>query len=160
MVIFQGKSLLKVIAILGLAIAILSLSCAKTPEQPPTPPTTPAPTSAQPTTPPSTSTGATKPAGDSSAGEKVFNSQGCSACHVAKGSGGQVGPKLDGLWGSKTKLTNGQEVTADEAYVRESIVSPGAKVVEKYQPIMPTSFASLPPQDLQNLIAFIASLPK
>ena len=158
--VFRCKNTLTLLAVLSLAIVILSFGCAKTPEQSPTPPSTPAPTVVQPTTPPTTGTGSTKPAGDPAAGEKVFNAQGCNACHVAKGSGGQVGTKLDGLWGSKTKLTNGQEVTADEAYIRESIVNPATKVVEKYQPIMPSSFASLPPQDLQNLIAFIASLPK
>ncbi|MBF8304062.1 MAG: cytochrome c oxidase, subunit [Dehalococcoidia bacterium] len=158
--IFRCKNTLKLLAVLSLAIVILSFGCAKTPEQPPTPPSTPAPTVVQPTTPPSTGTGATKPAGDPAAGEKVFNAQGCNACHVAKGSGGQVGPKLDGIWGSKIKLTNGQEVAVDESYVRESIVSPSAKVVAGYQPIMPTSYASLPAQDLQNLISFTASLTK
>ena len=153
--VFYRKNLLKILTVLGSTIAILSLSCSKPPEPTPTParPTTP-------TTAPPATTGTTKPAGDPAAGERVFNAQGCNACHVAKGSGGQVGPKLDGIWGSKVKLTNGQEVTVDEAFTRESIVSPSAKVVAGYQPIMPTSYASLPAQDLQNLIAFIASLTK
>ena len=36
------------------------------------------------------------------------------------------------------QLTTGETVTADEAYVRESILNPGAKVVAGYQNIMPT----------------------
>ena len=157
---FYGKSLLKLGAMLGVAVAILSLSCAKTPEQTPSPASPATPTSGQPATPIPTAVSLPRPAGDPVAGEKVFNAQGCNACHVAKGSGGQVAPKLDGFYGSMVKLTTGKEVLADEAYIRESIVNPGAKVAEKYQPIMPTSFASLPPQDLQNLVAFIASLAK
>lgn len=151
---FNRENILKFVAIPVAVAGVLLVSCAKPPEPAPT---TPAPT--QPAAPPPT-TGVAKPAGDPAAGEKVFNAQGCNACHVAKGAGGQVGPKLDGLWGSKTKLTTGQEVTVDEAYTRESIVNPGAKIAAGFQPIMPASFAALPAQDLQNLIAFIASLPK
>lgn len=146
----NGKGIWKVASIAFLATSAVALSCAR----PPAP--TPAPTA----TPVQTGAPTARPAGDAAAGEKLFTSQGCAACHQAKGVGGQIGPKLDGLWGSKVKLTNGQEVTADDAYVRESIINPTAKVRAGFQPIMPTTFASLPKQDLDNLIAFISSLPK
>ncbi|MBI4289171.1 MAG: cytochrome c [Chloroflexi bacterium] len=157
------KGLWKLIIVPVVAVPMLALSCGPGPAPKPTQPATTAPTPTQrattaPTTPAPTAAPGTRPAGDPAAGERTFNSQGCSGCHVAKGAGGQVGPKLDGLFGSKVTLTNGQEATADESYIRESIVNPNAKVKAGFQPIMPPSFASLPAQDLQNLIAFIASL--
>ena len=46
-------------------------------------------------------------------------------------------------------------VVADESYLRESIVSPTAKVVEGYQPIMPTFQGLLRPREMNALIEFI-----
>jgi cytochrome c oxidase subunit 2 len=42
------------------------------------------------------------------------------------------------LFGRKTQLTGGQTVVADEAYIRESIINPQAKLVDGFGPIMPT----------------------
>jgi cytochrome c oxidase subunit 2 len=49
-------------------------------------------------------------------------------------------------------------VTADEAYLRESIVSPSAKIVEGYQPIMPTYQGQVSEEALFQLIAYIQTL--
>ena len=40
-----------------------------------------------------------------------------------------AGPCCSGLFGRAVKLASGDSVVADEAYVRESIVNPAAKVV-------------------------------
>jgi cytochrome c oxidase subunit 2 len=49
-------------------------------------------------------------------------------------------------------------VTADEAYLRESILLPAAKVTEGYQPIMPTYQGQVSEEAVLQLIAYIQSL--
>ena len=48
--------------------------------------------------------------------------------------------------------------TADEAYVRESIVNPAARVVAGYQPVMPTYLGQVSEEQLISLVAYIESL--
>ena len=67
-----------------------------------------------------------------SRGERRFQDLGCSGCHRAGAQG--RGPVLEGLFGSKVQLQDGQTVVADENYIRESIMNPIAKVVAGFQP--------------------------
>ena len=55
-------------------------------------------------------------------------------------------------------LTNGQTVTADEGYIRESIENPQAKVVAGFGPIMPTFQGQVTPEQLIQIMSFIKSL--
>ena len=72
--------------------------------------------------------GAPAPRPSAKTGEELVEKNGCLACHTAAGSA-KVGPTFKGLYGSKVRLDNGQTVTADVAYIRESIYcGPGAKV--------------------------------
>ena len=64
-------------------------------------------------------------------GEQLFTQFACTACHSTTGQT-LVGPPLDGLYGSQVTLTTGETVTADDAYLRESILQPDAKIVEGY----------------------------
>jgi cytochrome c oxidase subunit 2 len=91
------------------------------------------------------------------AGQQLYQSLGCVSCHGAQGEGGR-GPALVGLFGKQVFLTNGQTVTADEAYVRESIENPQAKLVSGFGPIMPTFQGQVTPEQLIQLMAFIKSL--
>lgn len=91
------------------------------------------------------------------AGQQLFQSLGCVSCHGANGEGGR-GPELAGLFGKQVFLTNGQTVTADEAYVRESIENPQAKLVNGFGPIMPTFQGQVTPEQLIQLMAYIKSL--
>jgi cytochrome c oxidase subunit 2 len=91
-----------------------------------------------------------------SAGEKLFGDLACITCH--RSDTGARGPALAGLFGSTVKLANGNSVTADEAYLRESIVQPSAKIVVGYQPIMPTFQGLVTEEQLVQLIAYIQSL--
>ena len=91
------------------------------------------------------------------AGQQLFQSLGCVSCHGANGEGGR-GPALAGLFGSKVFLTNNQTLTADEAYIRESIENPSAKVVSGFNPIMPTFQGQVTPEQLIQIISFIKSL--
>jgi cytochrome c oxidase subunit 2 len=92
------------------------------------------------------------------AGEKVFQSSGCSTCHTPDGAG--LGPSLLGVYGQPVKLTTGETVTADDAYIRESILLPKAKIVMGYTPIMPTFQGQLTEEQLNDVIAYIRALGK
>ena len=90
------------------------------------------------------------------AGQKLFQDLGCVTCHQADATG--RGPTIQGLMGRPVRLVGGGSVVADEAYVRESIVTPAAKVVEGYQPIMPTYQGLVSEESLMQLIAYVGSL--
>ena len=90
------------------------------------------------------------------AGEKLFQQKGCAGCHIPAGTG--PAPSLLGVFGKPVKLTTGQTVTADEAYLREHILTPGSKVVAGYPPIMPPFKGLLSEDKLVHLIAYIKSL--
>jgi cytochrome c oxidase subunit II len=92
----------------------------------------------------------------SATGEKVFAELGCSTCHRSDASG--RGPNLQGVFGHPVQLEDGRTVTADENYVRECILDPGARRVKGFQPIMPT-FQGLVSEDQVNaLVAYVKSL--
>lgn len=91
------------------------------------------------------------------AGEQLYQSLGCVSCHGTKGEGGR-GPALAGLFGKQVFLTNGQTVTADESYIKESIEDPSAKLVSGFGPIMPTFQGQVTPEQVIQLTAFIKSL--
>jgi len=89
-------------------------------------------------------------------GAKIFQSSGCSTCHVNDGTG--LGPSLLGVYGHPVKLTTGDTVTADDAYMRESIVLPKAKIVQGYTPIMPTFQGQLTEEQINDLLAYLRIL--
>ncbi|HUH11929.1 MAG TPA: cytochrome c oxidase subunit II [Longimicrobiales bacterium] len=91
-----------------------------------------------------------------SAGEKLFSDLGCGTCHRPDSLA--RGPSLQGLFGGPVRLVTGEVVTADESYVREAIVNPSAKVVEGFQPVMPTYQGLIGEEGLMQLIAYIQSL--
>jgi cytochrome c oxidase subunit II len=89
-------------------------------------------------------------------GLKLFNELGCATCHMAQHQG--RGPSLNGVFGSQVKLASGETVTFDEAYVRESILTPTAKLVAGYPPLMPTFQGVVNEEQLVQLTAYIKSL--
>src|SRR5260370_2466402 len=91
------------------------------------------------------------------AGPQLFQSLGCVSCHGANREGGR-GPALAGLYGRQTLLRTGASIRADEAYIRESIVNPQAKMVAGFGPIMPTFQGQVSEDQLVQLLAFIKSL--
>jgi cytochrome c oxidase subunit 2 len=90
------------------------------------------------------------------AGEKFFEQLACNTCHT--GSPQARGPALNGLYGSAVHLEGGQTVIADDAYLRESILQPRAKIVAGYQPVMPTFQGLVTEEQILDLIAYIKSL--
>jgi len=90
------------------------------------------------------------------AGEKLFADLLCVTCHTAGPQ--QRGPALTGVYGKPVKLQTGATVLADDAYLRESILIPNAKVVEGYQPVMPPFQGLVTEEQLLQLLAYIRSL--
>ena len=86
----------------------------------------------------------------------VLATIGCPTCHLADGTG--LGPSLLGVAGHPVKLTTGETVTADDAYMRESIVLPKAKVVQGYSPIMPSFQGQMTEEQLNNVVAYLRAL--
>lgn len=97
------------------------------------------------------------PAGTlTSTGAQQFASLGCVTCHQREGTG--RGPSLVGIFGKPQPLANGATVIADEAYLRESILNPQAKMVQGFPPLMPTYQGQISEEGLVSLIAYIKSL--
>ncbi len=92
------------------------------------------------------------------AGERLFRRLGCTNCHSPEARGRTRGPLLAGLFGKPVPLQDGKIVTADEAYIRESILNPRAKIVAGYAPEMPTFQGQVTEENLLELIAYIKSL--
>ena len=90
-------------------------------------------------------------------GQKLFESLACGNCHKLQGPPGRC-PNLTGLFGSNVLLSSGRTVKADEAYIRESILQPEAKVVAGFQPIMPTFQGLVTEEGVLQLIEYIKSL--
>jgi cytochrome c oxidase subunit II len=90
------------------------------------------------------------------AGEKLFQDLACNTCHLDNNSG--RGPVLAGIYGKAIELQGGGTATVDDAYLRESIVNPQAKIVNGFQPIMPTFQGLVSEEQLLQLIAYVRSL--
>jgi cytochrome c oxidase subunit II len=90
------------------------------------------------------------------AGEALFVRLACATCHKADGTG--RGPSLVGKFGRPAKLASGETVAVDESYVRESILTPQAKLLAGFPPIMPTFKGLVTEDQLLQLIAYIKSL--
>jgi cytochrome c oxidase subunit II len=88
-------------------------------------------------------------------GEKLFTQLGCISCH--SGASGARGPNLNGVYGNPVQLANGQTIVADEAYIKESVLSPTAKVVAGFQPIMPSFQGQISEEGILQIIEFVKS---
>ena len=99
------------------------------------------------------------PAGAASAvasGEQLFVAKSCNTCHRPDSSA--RAPILNGLFGTQVTLQDGTKVTAKEDYVRESILNPGAKIVQGYQPVMPTFKGQVTEEELIQLVNYVKTL--
>jgi cytochrome c oxidase subunit II len=94
-----------------------------------------------------------------SQGQKLFQERGCASCHQVEPAGQQGrGPTLYGLFGKQQAVEGDGTVTVDEAYIRESILNPQAKLAAGFQNIMPTFQGQLNEEQILQLVAYIRSL--
>jgi len=91
-------------------------------------------------------------------GARLFRSYGCSGCHGVNAT--VRAPLLDGVFGHPVPLEGGSIVTADEKYIRDSILLPASQVVAGYKPVMPTFQGRISEGDLLKIIAYIKALGK
>ncbi len=92
-------------------------------------------------------------------GERLFVQHHCAGCH--RGSQTVKAPKLEGVFGRPVPIQEGNEVrfvTADTAYIRDSILMPKAQVVAGYEPVMPSFKDQISEPDLLKIIAYIKSI--
>jgi cytochrome c oxidase subunit 2 len=98
------------------------------------------------------------PAAKSTAGsgEALFAQHACDTCHHEQG--GARGPKLHGIYGTEVALEGGGTAVVDDAYIRESILHPTAKVVQGFEPLMPSFQGQVSDEALRELVAYVKSL--
>lgn len=87
-------------------------------------------------------------------GAKLFATRGCPTCHSLDGTRIQ-GPALNGVFGRSQTMSDGTTITADENYLRESILNPQAKLVQGYPGVMPAFQGQLTEEQVDALIAFL-----
>jgi cytochrome c oxidase subunit 2 len=85
-------------------------------------------------------------------GARLFTSLGCVQCH------GKNAPTLAGLYGRRVVLADGSEATADENYLRESILNPPARIVSGFAPLMPSFRGQVTDEQVDQLVEYIKSL--
>jgi cytochrome c oxidase subunit 2 len=91
------------------------------------------------------------------AGAQVYRKKGCNQCHSVDGSGG-VGPTFRAAFGARRRFADGSAGEMDENYVRESLLSPRARVVAGFDPVMPTFQGRLKENEIAVLIEYLRSL--
>lgn len=110
--------------------------------KPPAPPTAAAPTAEE--------------------GKRLYNLMGCMACHATDDSVQlKIGPSWKGLYGKRREIFKSQPVDATEDYLRESILTPSAKIVKGYEKIeagMPVYSGVLSDSQIESIIMFIKTL--
>jgi cytochrome c oxidase subunit II len=101
---------------------------------------------------------AQEPASDSlvAIGERAFHNRGCSGCHAPNAA--IRAPLLDGIYGKQIPLSDSTLVTADDQYLRDSILLPNKQIAAGYQPIMPTFQGQIGEEELNAIIAYLKSL--
>jgi cytochrome c oxidase, subunit II len=90
-------------------------------------------------------------------GEKLFQQFGCSTCHLLDQQGRC--PMLRGLYNKPVQLSDGRTIQANDAYIRESILDPNAKITAGFEPnIMPVFKGQVTEENVIQLISYIKSL--
>ncbi|MDB6148542.1 MAG: cytochrome c oxidase, subunit [Spartobacteria bacterium] len=90
------------------------------------------------------------------AGERLFRDRGCSGCH---GTNSQFhAPPLEGIYGKPVPLSTGEIVTADDQYMRDSILLPAKQIAAGYENIMPSYTGQLGEEEIMQLIAYLKSI--
>lgn len=86
-----------------------------------------------------------------SPGIALANEKGCVACHSLDGTAG-IGPTWKGTYGSIRVMKDGTQHTADDAYLRKSMLEPAAEVVTGFENVM------IPPELSETEIAQLLQL--
>jgi len=90
------------------------------------------------------------------AGERLFHDRGCSGCHSPNSQ--FHAPLLQGLYRKPVPLSDGTTVTADDQYLRDSILQPGKQISAGYDNIMPSFSGHLTEEEIMQLIAYLKTI--
>lgn len=94
-------------------------------------------------------------------GKEIFQQMACSGCHSeGTKTKGMYGPPFQNLYGSTRYFEDGSSAIADDKYVRESILKPGAKIIKGYNEEMPSFVGILTESDIESITLYIKSLSK
>jgi protein SCO1/2 len=88
-------------------------------------------------------------------GAQLFGQLGCGGCHT----NARVAPPLGGFQGRVIQIEGGAAVSASDDYLRESLVSPSARLVAGYPPTMPSYRGVLDDAQLTALVKYLQELP-
>ena len=96
-------------------------------------------------------------------GKRLAQLYGCTACHATDDAAiSRLGPTWRRLYGTERRVANPERtVLADDAYLRESILDPTAKIAvgfEKGEAGMPSYAGVLTPEQIDAVILFIQTL--
>ncbi|WP_437224121.1 cytochrome c oxidase subunit II [Planctomicrobium sp. SH661] len=89
-------------------------------------------------------------------GQKLFERFRCDTCHKKEGTGN--GPSLEGVFGKLRPLAGGGSVTANEQYLRDSILNPHKQILAGFQAVMPNFQGQISEADAMAIIAYIKTL--
>jgi cytochrome c oxidase subunit 2 len=93
-------------------------------------------------------------------GEQLVERLGCLSCHTTNGARG-AGPTWKGVAGRQVKLSDGTTVTADDEYLRRSILDPSAQVVAGFPGGLMAATVkpgSVTPEQADQIVAFLRTV--
>jgi cytochrome c oxidase subunit 2 len=90
-------------------------------------------------------------------GLKLVKNNGCFACHSIDGSSG-TGPTWKDMFGKEGKFITGESYTADENYIRDSILYPQKHIVAGFGGAMPSFLGKFSDRDLAAIISYMKSI--
>ncbi len=94
-------------------------------------------------------------------GKALFQKMACFGCHSeGTKTAGMYGPPFKNLYKSQRHFEDGTTAIADEDYIKESILNPGAKIIKGYNEEMPSFKGILTDNDIESLTLYIKSLKK
>ena len=87
-------------------------------------------------------------------GHALAQSKGCAGCHSVDGNPG-VGPTWKGLYGRTETFSDGSTAPVNDAFLKEEITDPQARLVKGFGPVMPK--IALTEEELSAVMAYIRS---
>jgi cytochrome c oxidase subunit 2 len=91
------------------------------------------------------------------AGAVLVQRNGCRVCHSVDGST-ITGPSFLGVLGRERVFADGSRAVTDSSYVHQSILDPTAKVVEGFQPLMPSFEGKLSDPEIGAIVEYFKTL--